>query len=61
VESAFSSIKRTKVEHKVVWKTQLYNKYIQLPQTTNTKGFIKKAGFKNYPAQHHSLMPLLFL
>jgi len=47
VESAFSSIKRTIGEHitskkidriidEVAWKTQLYNRYIQLPQTTNT-------------------------
>jgi len=47
VESAFSSIKRTMGEHitskkmdrivdEVVWKTQLYNRYTQLPQTTKT-------------------------
>jgi len=47
VESAFSSIKRTIGEHisskkmdriidEVTWKTQLYNRYIQLLPKTNT-------------------------
>jgi len=47
VESAFSSIKRPMGEHitskkmeriadEVAWKTQLYNRYIQLLTKTNT-------------------------
>jgi len=47
VESAFSSIKRTMGEHiasrkmeriidEVAWKTQLYNRYIELLPKTNT-------------------------
>jgi len=47
VESAFSSIKRTTGENisskkmerivdEVAWKTQLYNRYIQLLTKTNT-------------------------
>jgi len=45
VESAFSSIKRTMGEHitskkmdriEVAWKTQLYNRYIELLPKTKT-------------------------
>jgi len=53
VESAFSSIKRTMGEHisskkmdriiyEVAWKTQLYNRYIQLLPKTNTYRIYKE-------------------
>jgi len=31
-----------RIADEVVWKIQLYNRYIQLLQTTNTWGLIKK-------------------